>query len=103
MLHENVDFSLSGVDRNEFLTIYRTLLNMQKQQSKALIVLFYKVDNFRQTILSNYLIAYLLLQIDSHKMEVKGVKRCIRGLRTKYEGKTGPSENFSSKILIKIQ
>jgi hypothetical protein len=34
---------IAGVDRNEFLTIYRTLLNMQKQQSKALIVLFYKV------------------------------------------------------------
>ena len=31
-----------GLDRNEFVTIYRTLLNMQKHQSKALIVLFYR-------------------------------------------------------------
>ena len=37
-----IDFFI-GLDRNEFVTIYRTLLNMQKHQSKALIVLFYKV------------------------------------------------------------
>ena len=41
---------IAGVDRNEFLTIYRTLLNMQKQQSKALIVLFYKVNSSIMTM-----------------------------------------------------
>ena len=38
-----IRLNLTGLDEAEFVTIYRTLLNLQKSQSKALTFLFSKV------------------------------------------------------------